>query len=94
MELLDGRIVRRHVDAIRDRASDTQYDSVDTDLEIPPPETSEAPTIPIQEAETSANSDNSERTNQPVTPVPPLRRSTRIRTQPNYLGSQLGGVST
>ena len=91
MELLDGRIVRRHVDAIRDRASDTRYDSVDTDLEIPPPET---PTIPIQEAETSANSDNSERTDQPVTPLPPLRRSTRIRTQPNYLGSQLGGVST
>ena len=94
VELLDGRIVRHHVDAIRDRASDTRYDSVDTDLEIPPPETSEAPTIPIQEAETSANSDNSERTDQPVTPVPPLRRSTRIRTQPNYLGSQWGGVST
>ena len=94
VELLDGRIVRRHVDAIRDRASDTRYDSVDTDLEIPPPETSETPTISIQEAETSANSDNSERTNQPVTPVPPLRRSTRIRTQPNYLGSQWRGVST
>ena len=94
MELLDGRIVRRHVDAIRDRASDTQYDSVDTDLEISPPETSEAPTIPIQEAETSVNSDNSERSDQPVTPVPPLRRSTRTQTQPNYLGSQWGGVST
>ena len=79
VELNDGRVVRRHIDAIRSRSivqSDTA--TSDSDLEIPYPE---APGMP------SSSADGLEQPEQSPdsSPAPP-RRTTRERTQPDYYG--------
>ena len=79
VELNDGRIVRRHVDAVcaRSAAVHPNTNASDNDQEIPP----------IGVPETPDSADNSEAPEQPV--PPPRRTSSRVRTQPDYFGVRI-----
>ena len=75
VELNDGQVVRRHIDAIRSCSAAVQSDTAtpDSDVEIPPPELPDTPASPADDSE------------QPEWSSPaPLRCTARERTQPDY----------
>ncbi len=74
VELHDGRVVRRHVDAVRSRVSDEG--SSTSDVEIPSPEI--APAVVDSPAEEDVD----------ATALPPIRHSDRSRPPPEYYGFQ------
>ena len=72
IELGDGRVVRRHVDAVR-----AQWDSADPSHLNDSPLTQDDLYLPTRASPPAPAA---------VRPVPPVRRSTRSCSHPNYYG--------
>lgn len=79
VELNDGRIVRRSVDALRTRGSEERSSSENFDFDIPLPEM-------VSEPVDVSASEACETENQ--APQLPVRRLTRTRAPPPYYGYQ------
>ena len=84
VKLPDGRVVRRHIDAIRIRTSETTSatSSATDDVEIPPASITSAP------PDTDSNTDTSSPVTNPTAETGVRQRPLRTRRQPDYLGFQ------